>query len=108
MAVEIAVPQSGQLPQVKGPEMNDRDWMNDVLSSAKYLTTSYNTALNEMQCPKLHTDIQNILIDTHKCQWDAFNLMFQKGWYKMKAADQQDIMKTKTQFEGYRSQFPSF
>jgi hypothetical protein len=35
MATEIAVKQTGQLPQVKGPEMNDRDRINDVLSSVK-------------------------------------------------------------------------
>ncbi len=108
MAVEIAMPQTGQLPQVKGPEMNDRDWINDVLSCAKHLTVNYNIALNEMQCPKLHEDVQQILNDTHQVQWDAFNLMFQKGWYKMKAADQQEIMKKKTQFTDYKTQFPTF
>ncbi len=108
MAVEIAMPQTGQLPQVKGPEMNERDWLNDILSSEKYLSDGYNTGLNEMQCPKLHADVQKILNDTHQNQWDAFNLMFRKGWYKMKAAEQQEIMQAKTQFEGYRSQFPPF
>jgi spore coat protein CotF len=108
MAVEIAVPQTGQLPQVKGPEMNDRDWINDTLSCEKHMSVSYSVGLNEMQNPKLHQDIQNILNDTHIMQQQLFDMMFQKGWYKMKAADQQEISQAKTQFDGYRTQFPQF
>ena len=31
MATEIAVQQTGQLPKVKGPEMNDRDVINEIV-----------------------------------------------------------------------------
>jgi spore coat protein CotF len=108
MATEIAVKQSGQLPKVKGPEMNERDWINDVLSSVKQMTVGYTIGLNEMQNPKLHQDIQNILNDTHAMQLQLFDAMFQKGWYKMKAADQQEISQAHTQFSDYRTQFPQF
>jgi spore coat protein CotF len=108
MATEIAVKQTGQLPQVKGPEMNDRDRINDVLSSVKQMTVGYTIGLNEMQNPKLHQDIQNILNDTHLMQKQIFDAMFQKGWYKMKAADQQEITQAHTQFNNYHSQFPQF
>jgi spore coat protein CotF len=108
LATEIAMQQTGQLPKVKGPEMNDRDFINDILSFEKYLTNGYNVGLNEMQNPKLHQDVNNILNTTHNNQWDAFNLMFQKGWYKMKAADSQEISSTHTQFNNYKSQFPKF
>jgi len=108
MATEIAVQQTGQLPQVKGPEMNDRDRINDVLSSVKQMTVGYTIGLNEMQKPQLHQDIQNVLNDTHLMQQQIFDAMFQKGWYKMKAADQQEITQARTQFNSYRSQFPQF
>ena len=108
MATEIAVQQTGQLPKVKGPEMNDRDVINDILSFEKYLTNGYNTGLNEMQNPKLHQEVNKILNDTHNNQWNAFNLMFQKGWYKMKAAESQEISNAHTQFMNYKTQFPNF
>lgn len=107
MATTIAMPQTGQLPQVKGPEMNDRDWVNDILSYAKYLTYGYNTGLNEAQNPQLHQTVQTILNDVHQSQYELFDMMFQKGWYKMKAADQQEISQAYTQFNGYKTQFPS-
>lgn len=106
MPTEIAMPQSGQLPQVKGPEFNDRDQINDILSFEKYLTGGFNTALNEMQMPQLHQAIQNILNDVHLSQFEMFDLMFQKGWYKMKAAEQTEIQQAYQQFNGYKSQFP--
>ncbi|WP_409341132.1 spore coat protein [Paenibacillus sp. MBLB4367] len=108
MAVELAMPKSANEPQVKGPEMNDRDFINDILSQAKYLTSGYNTGLNEMQNPQLHQTIQQILNDVHQTQMQLFDLMFQKGWYKMKAADQQEIAQAHTQFANYKTQFPSF
>jgi spore coat protein CotF len=102
------MPSTGQLPKVKGPEMNDRDFINDILSLEKYLTNGYNVGLNEMQNPKLHQDVQQILIQSHTNQWGAFNLMFQKGWYKMKAADSMEVNNTHTQFNNYKTQFPNF
>lgn len=88
MAVELAMPKSPNEPQVKGPEMNDRDFINDILTQEKYLTFGFNTGLNEMQNPQLHQTIQQILNDAHQSQMKLFDLMFQKGWYKMKTAEQ--------------------
>ncbi len=108
MPTQIAKPQTGNLPQVKGPEMNDRDFVNDMLSFEKYLTVGYTVGLNEMQNPKLHQQIQNILNDVHRSQFDLFNLMFENGWYKMNEADTQEIGKTHNQFSNYKTQFPNF
>lgn len=108
MPTQIAMPQTGQLPKVKGPEMNDRDRVNDILSYEKYLTTGYNTGLNEMQNPQLRQVIGSILNDAHQTQFQLFDAMFQKGWYKMKAAEQQEVSQAHTQFNNYKTQFPAF
>jgi len=108
MTVEIAQPQTGQLPKVKGPGINDRDIINDMLMQEKYLTAGFNTGLNEMQNPKLHETVQGILSDLHNQQFRLFEMMYSKGWYKMKAADEQEIAQTHKQFKNYESQFPSF
>jgi spore coat protein CotF len=108
MTTTIAMPKSPGEPQVKGPEWNDRDRINDVLTTEKYLTTGYNVGLNEMQNPQLRETVRTILNETHKLQESIFDQMFQKGWYKMKAADNQEVFQAHTQFANYRSQFPSF
>jgi spore coat protein CotF len=107
MSARIAQPQSGQLPQAKGPEMNDRDRLNEVLNYEKYLSFGYNTGLNEMQNPDLHRDVEQILHDVHALQFQLFEEMFKHGWYKMTAADAQEIAKAYQQFNGYHAQFPN-
>ena len=41
----IANPKTQQLN--KTPQMNDRDFLNDLLTTEKYMTDGYNTFLNE-------------------------------------------------------------
>lgn len=82
---QIANPQSGQLPQVKGPQMNDRDFINDGLATCKYLTDSLNVAVREASHQQLYDDLLQILNETHQSAREMYNLMFQKGWYKLEA-----------------------
>ncbi len=103
---QIANPQSNQMPQVKGPQMNDRDFLNDGLATCKYLTDSLNVAVREASHEQLHNDMLHILLETHRSARDMYNLMFQKGWYKLEAEDQQKLQQAHQQFSGYSSQFP--
>jgi len=102
----IANPQSGQLPKVKSPQMNDRDFINDALSTSKYLAESLNVAVWEASHQQLHTELLSILNETHQSARNMYNLMFQKGWYKLEAEDQQKLDQAYQQFSGYSSQFP--
>jgi spore coat protein CotF len=94
------------LPQVKGPQMNDRDRINDVLAMEKYLANGYNTAVNEAGNPALFQAQLQILNEVHQAQRDLFNLMHQKGWYKTEAANTNQITQKTQQFANYRTQFP--
>ncbi|SFI87537.1 spore coat protein [Thermoflavimicrobium dichotomicum] len=94
------------LPQIKGPEMNDRDRINDLLAFEKYLASGYNTAANEASNEQLFQVQMNLLNDIHRAQHDLFNLMQQKGWYKVEAAQMNQISQKAQQFANYRTQFP--
>jgi len=102
----IGPQQSTGLPQVKGPEMNDRDIVNDILSTEKYLTQAFNTAVNEASNQELYQTQLQILNELHEAQRELFNLMHQKGWYKLEAADANKIAQKAQQFANYRTQFP--
>jgi spore coat protein CotF len=102
----IKNPQTNQLPQVKGPELNERDLVNDILATEKYLTDNFNIFTREASNQQLHNDIFRILQETHRAGRDLFNLMFQKGWYKLTAASEQEIQQSAQQFQNYQSQFP--
>ncbi|CCQ96313.1 conserved hypothetical protein [[Clostridium] ultunense Esp] len=105
MKNQIANPSTG-VPQVKGPEMNDRDYLNDALSTCKYLTDSLNDAVREASHDQLHQDFMQILTETHQSARDFYNLMFQKGWYTLEAEEDQHLQQAHQQFSQYSSQFP--
>ena len=93
-----------EVPQT--PQMNDRDFVNDLLSTEKYLTSSYSVALNEASHDSLHQDLLTIFNETQNAQRDLFELMFQKGWYTLEAEDDNKIQQAYQQYQSYASQFP--
>lgn len=103
---QIANPSTGQLPKVKTPEMNDRDFVNDALATCKYLTDSINIAVREASHDQLYTEYLQLLEETHRSCRQLYNLMFKKGWYKLEAAEQQKMDQAHQQFSNYSSQFP--
>lgn len=93
-------------PKVKGPEMNDRDRVNDILTLEKYLTDSFNVSAREASHPSLHNDIMTVLNETHQCQYGIYELMFRKGHYNLEAEVQNKLNQTFQQFNNYATQFP--
>lgn len=102
----IQNPKPASTPEVKGPEMNDRDRINDVLTLEKYLTDSFNVSAREASHASLHRDNMTILNETHQRQYHLFEVMFQKGWYKLEAEQQAKLDQSHQQFQNYSSQFP--
>ncbi len=103
----IKNPKSPNEPQAKGPNLNDRDRINDLLSTEKYLTDNLNVFAREASHRALHNDVMRALIETHQNTRDIFNLMFQKGWYTLEGEEPQKIADTHRKFQNYaNSQFP--
>ncbi|WP_088104016.1 spore coat protein [Halalkalibacter urbisdiaboli] len=98
--------QNPEMQVPKTPQMNDRDFINDILTTEKYMTASYSVALNEASHQQLYSDILGIFTETQDCQRDIYNLMFKKGFYSLEAADQQKLQQGYQQFSGYSNQFP--
>nr|WP_295972598.1 spore coat protein [uncultured Bacillus sp.] len=101
--------QSIQNPEVqiqKTPQMNERDFTNDLLATEKTMTDSYSIYLNEASHQALYQDILNICTEAQNEQRELYNLMFRKGWYKIETAAAQQLQQKYQQFQGYTSQFP--
>ncbi|WLR41347.1 spore coat protein [Bacillus carboniphilus] len=93
-----------ETPISKTPEMNERDYVNDLLATEKYMTGSYCTALNEMSHESLYKDIQTIFNETQNCQREIYDLMFKNGWYKLEPAETTKINQSYQQFSTYAQQ----
>ena len=57
----------------KTPQMNERDFINDLLTTEKYMTTSYSMALHEASHQGLYQDMMQIFSETQNCQRDLYN-----------------------------------
>ncbi|HHW72551.1 MAG TPA: spore coat protein [Firmicutes bacterium] len=101
-------------PTIKNPstqvsqdaQFNDRDCLNDMLATEKWLTDGFNVMAREASHQSLHNDIMNILNETHQATRDLFNLMFEKGWYTIQPEQPTQVAKEYQKFQGYESQFP--
>jgi spore coat protein CotF len=81
-------------PKVELPtstEMNDRDYLNQILEIEKNMGVNLAIALNEASNKRLYNDIFSIFKDVKEAQRDLYNLMFEKGWYCLEKAEQQKI-----------------
>ena len=83
------------------PDMNERDFLNDILANEKYITHGLNTFAWEASHQDLYNDVKQILNETQDCTRDIFNTMFQEGFYELEAAKPEKISKTNQQFTDY-------
>lgn len=80
------------------PCFSDREMMNDVLSSQKFITSGYNTTANEAGEPSVKNVMMSILDEEHAIQHDVFCEMQTRGWYQTEAAPQNKVQETKDKF----------
>ena len=88
----------------KTPQMNIRDFANDLLATEKHITDAYSTYLNEASNQHLYQEFLSIFTEAQNEQRELYNLMFRKGWYGLEAADGQQLQQKYQQFQGYTNQ----
>ncbi|KMK77579.1 spore coat protein [Alkalihalobacillus pseudalcaliphilus] len=98
--------QNPEMPVPKTPQMSERDFINDQLTTEKYLCSSYSTAATEASHSQLYQDINQVANETLQCQRDLYNVMFQKGFYSYDAAETTSLQQDFQKFTGYEQQFP--
>ena len=74
-----------------GKTLNDKDYMNSLLSSLKEIVKNYATALTETSNEFLYNEYKNMFDIYSKLQRDVYELMFRKGWYVLEVAEQNKI-----------------
>ena len=89
--------------QTNQQSFGDREMMNDILSSQKHLTDTYNSFANECSSPAVLSELMNILNEEHQMQHEVFDEMQQRGWYQTEPAPQQKIDQCKQKFSTQQS-----
>ncbi|MCI8777604.1 MAG: spore coat protein [Bacilli bacterium] len=81
-------------PKVEVPEtieMNDRDYINDILETEKNMSDNLSIALNEASNNTLYEEILMLFIEIKNSQRELYNMMFKKGWYSLEKAEENKV-----------------
>jgi len=67
--------------------MNDKDYINKLLSCLKEITKNYAVALTEASNETLYNKYKDMFLRYSIMQRNVFELMFRKGWYELETID---------------------
>ena len=99
---EVMNPKSEILPDEK--RFNDRDRLNDLLISIKHITYMYSLACQEASNNELYTKLFSLFQESSQLQRKTYDLMFEKGWYKLEKEQAQKIDTKHQTFKSEESQ----
>ena len=75
----------------KGTSINDKDYMNSLLSSLKEIVKNYAAVLTEASNENLYNEYKTMFDEYSNLQREVYELMFRKGWYIIEKVEQQKL-----------------
>ena len=74
-----------------GIKLNDKDYLNSLLSSLKEMVKNYSSVLTEASNENLYNTYK-IMFDKYvELQREVFELAFKKGWYTLEKAENNKV-----------------
>ena len=95
--------QSGQM-QGQGTQYNDQDIMQLLLNEFKHCASSVNIYVTEATSEQLRRDYMTCLGNIYNAQQQMFDMMQQKGYYKVQQASPQEIAQARNKFSSQNQQ----
>ncbi|MCM1370852.1 MAG: spore coat protein [Clostridium sp.] len=74
-----------------GTKMNDKDYMNCLLSTLKEMVKNYAIALTEASNEALYNEYKKMFDNYATLQREVFETMFRKGWYSLEKSPMDKI-----------------
>ena len=75
----------------KGMNLNEKDYLNSLLSCLKDMEKNYTIAMTEASCESLYQQYLETFLRIADLQRETYELMFQMGWYILEKADRKKI-----------------
>jgi len=72
-------------------DMNDRDYLNDILYNEKSILVNTATALTEASNDKLKSEIYKFFETIETIQKETYELAWNNGWYVLEEAEKTKI-----------------
>ena len=77
--------------------MNEKELMQDLLTSEKQVVSAYSTGITETSCQNLRNTLVNNFRNAQDVQFKVFDAMKQKGWYPTKDAPTTEVNQLKNE-----------
>ncbi|MCI8547911.1 MAG: spore coat protein [Bacilli bacterium] len=74
-----------------GVSMNDKDYMNSILSCLKEMVKNYAVSLTEVSNEELYNKYKEMFLRYSELQREVYEVMFRKGWYILEKAEDTKI-----------------
>ena len=74
-----------------GIELNDKDYINSVLSTLKELVKNYAVSLTEASNEILYSKYKTMFDEYSSLQREVYEIMFRFGWYELEKSDNNKI-----------------
>ena len=75
----------------KGTSINDKDYINSLLSSLKEMVKNYATSLTEVSNETLYKEFKTMFDEYSNLQREVYETMFRKGWYSIEKVEHQKL-----------------
>ena len=80
-----------KVPVEDGIELNDKDYINSVLSTLKELVKNYAVSLTEASNEILYSKYKTMFDEYSSLQREVDEIMFRFGWYELEKSDNNKI-----------------
>ena len=74
-----------------GTNLNDKDYLNSLLSCLKEMVKNYSIALTEASNENLYNTYKEMFDKYLNLQREVFELAFRKGWYVLQTAEVEKV-----------------
>ncbi len=91
-----------EVPDTK--ELNDCDYLHEILSCEKNMSVNLTYALNEASNQELFKEIYTIFEDVKMAQREAYNMAFKNGWYSLEKEKEEKIIEKASELTNKMSQ----
>ena len=71
----------------KGISLNEKDYLNTLLSCLKEMSKNYVTAMTEASNENLYQSHLETFLNIINLEREVYELMFQNGWYTLEKAE---------------------
>lgn len=80
-----------KVPVEGGIELNDKDYINSVLSTLKELVKNYAVSLTEASNEILYSKYKTMFDEYSSLQREIYEIMFRFGWYELEKSENNKI-----------------